>query len=494
MNTDSYLDPLAIKQQCTDMLKEFRTQNTNITNVRKGLRAFINDDGLKTDSFDALKSQINDYMLLLSGMRQANNSDIEDCNSLMVEVGYEILDGAYLISHRDSSKSLYDGYCDQASSYSSKASSCDDSDLADYYSGMASHYRTLASQEYQIYQYYVGKIKKYDDIEAATCTLFTNSKGLRDAVDTGLADVSNNFSEGAYENSSNTKKWKDELKNSGARVKVYPPEEFEFLNTMSDGLGKGSRLYDLKGPVYLAFHGIKLTQKNGKYYFSVGGKTKKAAQEILKEITGNEWKGAALKHAWEDGGILLSSKRAVKHLKGSTMENITNMEKFGNYLKKIQNGSTRFEIMHEEFVASIKNDLNPKNAFDDFKKAKKLGKVAKGAGILGDAFTVVSEFEDNFYEDGDVVVTPDRVQNFVTDTAIDFGTGAATAAAGAAVGSLILPPLGTIVGAGVGMALDTAINHEFKDCDGDGKKDSAVDWLKQKVDSGCNALGRLIFG
>ena len=71
------------------------------------------------------------------------------------------------------------------------------------------------------------------------------------------------------------------------------------------------------------------------------------------------------------------------------------------------------------------------------------------------------------------VITIDRVQNFVTDTAVDFVSSAAAA----------------------GMGLDYVANNiEIKDFDGDGQKDSAVDGLKHLVDMGCNKLGGMIFG
>lgn len=496
MDSSSYLAPSEVKQQCNDMVKEYRNENTNIAKVRKNLQDFINDKKLKSDAFDALKSQVGDYMLLLSGMREANNADILDCKALKNAVGNEVLDGAYLIDSRDASKRRYDGYCAQESSYNAAASACDDPDMSSYYSGMASYYRSLAYTEYQRYTYFVGKIARFDAIEVATSSLFSKSKPIRTAVDIGLGDVSNNYYNGAYVASSNAKKWKDTLKKNGAKQKVYPPSTFDkFLNSASSILGGGETLYDTHGPIYLAMHGIGLSSKNGRYYFKTGGKYKKEVQNLLKNLTGKEWKGKALERAWKGEGLDVAYKMGKSHLDVKTLKDNPLTGELGEYIDDIRKGSNRAGAAKNILKRNFWKELNPKAAFKEFKEASKIGKAAKSIGFIGDALTVGSELADNFCEDGDIVVTPDRVQNFITDTAVDFGSSAATTAAGAAVGSLILPPLGTIVGAGIGMGLDYAANNwKISDFDGDGKKDSAVDGLKHLVDSGCNALGGLIFG
>ena len=59
------------------------------------------------------------------------------------------------------------------------------------------------------------------------------------------------------------------------------------------------------------------------------------------------------------------------------------------------------------------------------------------------------------------------------DIGVDCLSGMGTAAAGAAVGSLFLPPLGTVVGAAVGIGLDYVINKDF-DLDRDGESHSLI--------------------
>ena len=79
----------------------------------------------------------------------------------------------------------------------------------------------------------------------------------------------------------------------------------------------------------------------------------------------------------------------------------------------------------------------------------------------------------------------------VTDSAVDLGFSAGSAAAGAAVGSFFAPPIGTAVGVIGGIAVDLAVNTDLFDVDGDGEKDSVVDMAKKGIDFLCDSIGSL---
>ncbi|HFR3692922.1 TPA: hypothetical protein ACHVE4_002132, partial [Streptococcus suis] len=121
--------------------------------------------------------------------------------------------------------------------------------------------------------------------------------------------------------------------------------------------------------------------------------------------------------------------------------------------------------------------------WDDFKGWKdvgKLGKFSKGLGILSTGLTLYNNIEDNT-KDGklDVVGT-------VSDFTVDLGTGAGAMATGAALGSFIAPPLGTVVGYGLGFAFNIAINVEFGN-----PPTSAVGHLKQFVKNPVGSFGKM---
>ena len=50
------------------------------------------------------------------------------------------------------------------------------------------------------------------------------------------------------------------------------------------------------------------------------------------------------------------------------------------------------------------------------------------------------------------------VADIATDSAVDIGATAGAAAAGAVAGSFFLPPIGTVVGAGVGVVITVGLN------------------------------------
>ena len=115
--------------------------------------------------------------------------------------------------------------------------------------------------------------------------------------------------------------------------------------------------------------------------------------------------------------------------------------------------------------------------FSGWKGASTLTKWGKGAGIAGTVLTVGGNAYDTFH---DGVQSKVEVRNFVVDTAVDLGSAAAAAGVGAAAGSFVLPPLGTVIGAGVGLAVNFAMNAKW--FGGKSLVDGAKDWAKDGLD------------
>ncbi|MFJ3393363.1 hypothetical protein [Leifsonia aquatica] len=110
--------------------------------------------------------------------------------------------------------------------------------------------------------------------------------------------------------------------------------------------------------------------------------------------------------------------------------------------------------------------------FTGWKDASNLGRVGKGLGVAGIALSVVGN-ANNYFHDG---IQGKDVPDFFVDTGVDLASAAVAAGAGAAIGSLILPPLGTIVGAGVGIFIGMAFNADV--IDGKSATDLAKDAAK----------------
>ena len=148
------------------------------------------------------------------------------------------------------------------------------------------------------------------------------------------------------------------------------------------------------------------------------------------------------------------------------------------YIKRLDYSSFRKMVSGggHEFVEGLK-------FWDDFTNwgdASKYAKVGKTAGIFGNLLMVGNNLNTALNAETGTV---DTTRRFIVDTTVDLGTGAAAMGAGGAVGSLILPPLGTVVGAGVGIGINFAINYEF------GKPPkSIVDHTKDVVNKGADIV------
>lgn len=142
-------------------------------------------------------------------------------------------------------------------------------------------------------------------------------------------------------------------------------------------------------------------------------------------------------------------------------------------VKNVCKGKVKFagETFVNTFKDSFKDSfghINPKNAIKDIKEAvssgeeiSKFAKVGKVAGVVGDVMTVGQDAYEDLIKDDSTKPFGQKLANFGVDTAVDIGTTAGSMATGAAIGSLVLPPLGTAVGAVAGVAINAAINVKF---------------------------------
>lgn len=108
----------------------------------------------------------------------------------------------------------------------------------------------------------------------------------------------------------------------------------------------------------------------------------------------------------------------------------------------------------------------------DWRGCSRLAKAGKALGIVGTGVTVAQNW-DKYFADG---VQGNDVRDFAVDTAVDIGAGATAAGIGAAFGSMVLPPLGTVVGAGAGLFASVVLNWDTGD--GESLVDKAKNWVR----------------
>ena len=240
------------------------------------------------------------------------------------------------------------------------------------------------------------------------------------------------------------------------------------VNKVKDGNeGVSTSITFLKGKMYL--NGMEIVKdaqgfaipikdgevipefiKNFKKYFN-----KKGAQLEFVTSTGNY--RALDKVVFNQGG----GGRQVT-APGRTFEKALDIDLAGiNYAFK-PGGGLNFKAIGNAAKSGFTNSI--KSVVTDFKpstwkNASNLTKVGKGLGIAGTALTLWESAANNIdFRDG---IQGRELRNAAIDATVSIGAGAAATAAGAAIGSFFLPPLGTAVGALSGMAVNAIINSEF---------------------------------
>ncbi|MCU5680147.1 hypothetical protein OCB17_28975, partial [Bacillus cereus] len=132
-------------------------------------------------------------------------------------------------------------------------------------------------------------------------------------------------------------------------------------------------------------------------------------------------------------------------------------------------------------------DLHPGKWKEMFKGMGKPATVLKGAGIFGAVVSVGGNVVDATKDDGWQL---HDVADIATDSAVDIGANAGAMATGAVAGSFFLPPLGTVVGAGVAVGLTWAINKKWSFLGGE---DNAIDLAKKGVKKVTHKLGSIFW-
>lgn len=234
----------------------------------------------------------------------------------------------------------------------------------------------------------------------------------------------------------------------------------------------GSEAIRISGNIMKAMkNGVRIVKEvgaNGTIYAKIIGDP-----AVLRTVGLNSWgNGTMIKidppsKAGETFMDLI--KKSEDFSDAATLSNLTN--------------TSRLSTMGSAFQNSLKQSADDfLHPFKDWSQASKIGKTGKVLGVVGNVISVGTNVYDYWANDGKI--SADEIDDIVIDSAVDIATGYGAMAAGAAVGSLIVPPLGTVVGAGVGLAINTAVNWKF----GDPPK-SAVDHVKDGIKDGINKIG-----
>lgn len=240
----------------------------------------------------------------------------------------------------------------------------------------------------------------------------------------------------------------DEVKGA---VLGFNPKDYLYAGGFFD---YGFKLFkDEDGQIF-----IKLKNKS----FTNNSEFMKIRDKLTEYLGGtSKWDKNFVNDLTNGKGVLLFDTNSNKKF-NSNINKFTNSG-FDELAKQIEEAGkglnkTAWQKVGSGFGDGWKEGLDIADDFKDWKGATTTTKVTKGLGIVSTAMTVGSNL-DNFVDDnGKIEVNASNTVDFIVDTGVDIGAGAVATGVGSAVGSLFLPPLGTIVGAGVGMAVGTMLN------------------------------------
>lgn len=232
---------------------------------------------------------------------------------------------------------------------------------------------------------------------------------------------------------------------------------------------------------------FKMFKQNGQIWIKVvnGGIENQADfsyyRGLLKDGLGGRWKwNKDLTKSLVNDGVPLYSKVDNSFFKSNTNKFLnTKLGSLDGYIGRI--GKSKVKVAGGAWIDTFKENMNVKETFAGLKNIDKdatlLTKAGKFAGPIGTLLTVGEDGYEEFFSPSAKGSMGEKVQNTVIDVGVDLGTGSAAMATGAAVGSFFLPPLGTVVGAGVGIGLNATINYKY----GGPPPESVVDRTKDKV-------------
>lgn len=200
MNESSYLNPNSIRQECQQMKETLKRDIEKLEILENCLDNFINNDEIKSNSFDNLKQHVGDYKLIIQLISTVHKSDILDCSALSGAVGAEILDGSIIIPNKKAEKIRWKENEELAQSMRNEAGNYLPwfPSTFNCYINIANTYSRLAEKSKKLYEKWKEKEKDYDDIEAATSDLFSTGNGIRELVSSGISGISNAFQSGNY--------------------------------------------------------------------------------------------------------------------------------------------------------------------------------------------------------------------------------------------------------------------------------------------------------
>ena len=327
------------------------------------------------------------------------------------------------------------------------------------------------------------KLDKLMAFNASSPSLFDEISGLYSAVSQGLSQVSNSFSSynGTFSLPSQeelawtttiTTAWEEREANSAS-------EEFDetIANIAEES---GLTVEEVMAYVLYGKKPISYTKKAQKILATAikyqKGKAFLKGKEITVEKVYAGTSRESTRVRW-NGKPLYDQETDQLFKSGKDLKEASEIDISKTRYAWTAEGNINFSEMGKAGWSSFKSAIDPLSDFKGWKDASNVTKAGKVLGIAGTAMTVINNVNADFINADGGINSAQNWGNFAVDTGVDLASGAGAAAIGAAAGSIFLPPLGTVVGAGVGMVASWIMNHDWSVLGGK----SATTWTKDSL-------------
>lgn len=219
MRRSDYLNPSALADQCTGAKKRMEEDQEALRIIRQSIEEFAGDQELESESFEALKQQLEDYLIIIEGMEAANQADASDYESLKGLAGHEVLDGENIFRQMENALNMKESYLAGEAGCKRKMAMAEDPILLLYYHRKEGQYSRLAENSQRLYERWREKSERFDEIVSATGHLFEDSKSISSWIQKGLLEVAGAFQKGAYMPAWGSE-WRREIMNAGVHLSM----------------------------------------------------------------------------------------------------------------------------------------------------------------------------------------------------------------------------------------------------------------------------------
>lgn len=234
MQRSDYLNPADIKRQCTQAVKRIEEDRQALKLIGKSIDAFAGDQEIRSESFDHLKRQLEDYHIVIEAMQIAGSADMTDFRCLSGSVGSEVLDGETIFGQMENALQMKESYQAGGEMYRRKMKTAEDAFLLTYYYWKARQYEALTENSQKLYDKWSRKTQDFDEIVMKTDSLFTDSEQIIWLIQKGQEAMAGAFRDGVYIKDEDSE-FRRLLMNEGIRL----------------GMGYGDRGGDQNGPYLL---------------------------------------------------------------------------------------------------------------------------------------------------------------------------------------------------------------------------------------------------